>query len=95
MLEGEADAVAGAADGAGTAAGAAGGIGGDGDTVGAADGVADGGDAAVVVGDAAGAAGVGDAFSSLACGEIRSRTKDFTDEIAVSTRWIAAFWEYP
>lgn len=32
----------------------------------------------------------------MACGEIRSLTKDFTDAIAVSTRWIAAaLREYP
>ena len=76
------------------AAGAGDGVAGGGDPVrGAGDGVADG--CIATVGDATGV-GVGDAFSSLARRRIRSLTKELTDEIAVSTRWMAAVLpEYP
>jgi len=92
VVVGGADAAVGAGNGAagGSAApvGAAEGVVGDGDAAGATDGVADG--AAAVVGDAAGADGVGDAFSSLARRRIRSLTNELTDEIFVSTQWMAA-----
>ena len=85
----------GAADGCAEGVGAV--VGGADGTAGATDGVADGGDGTAVAGDGIGAGGVGGTVASLDCGEIRSSTKELSNEIALSAvvRTAAAPSKYP